>query len=206
AGWAAISIGLAGLTVLALGQQGLQDWLHAIAIAQHLPGIRFNSVGSVIGPGLLATAVSVAAAGIAMVIARLVSREGPELPIAAPFRLGPGLPLPERDRPLRPPDRSLAHPSSQSAGLAEGVNGGELRAVLLCQRPLHARPLPRARVRLAPRPPGVRDQAAAGGWSGRLAPEPGFEPGTVALTARCSTVELLRNARRRPVYPPTSAR
>ena len=83
AGWAAISIGLAGLTVLALGQQGLQDWLHAIAIAQHLPGIRFNSVGSVIGPGLLATAVSVAAAGIAMVIARLVSREGPELPIAA---------------------------------------------------------------------------------------------------------------------------
>src|SRR6266513_1086338 len=40
---------------------------------------------------------------------------------------------------------------------------------------------------------------------GDLAPEPGFEPGTVALTARCSTVELLRNARRRPVYPPTSA-
>src|SRR5207253_10937593 len=39
---------------------------------------------------------------------------------------------------------------------------------------------------------------------GDLAPEPGFEPGTVALTARCSTVELLRNARRRPVYPPTS--
>jgi len=33
AGWAAISIGLAGLTLLALGQQGLQDWLHAIAIA-----------------------------------------------------------------------------------------------------------------------------------------------------------------------------
>ncbi len=83
AGWAAISIGLAGLTVLALGQQGLQDWLHAIAIAQHLPGIRFNSVGSVIGPGLLAAAVSIAAAGTAMVIGRLTSREGPELPIAA---------------------------------------------------------------------------------------------------------------------------
>src|SRR5579871_3156346 len=28
-----------------------------------------------------------------------------------------------------------------------------------------------------------------------MAPEPGFEPGTVALTARCSTVELLRNGR-----------
>ena len=83
AGWAAISIGLAGLAVLALGQQGLQDWAHAISIAQHLPGIRFNSVGSVIGSGLLATAVSVAAAGIAMVIGRLAAREGPELPIAA---------------------------------------------------------------------------------------------------------------------------
>jgi Glycosyltransferase family 87 len=83
AGWAAISIGLAGLAVLALGQQGLQDWAHAISIAQHLPGIRFNSVGSVIGSGLLATAVSIAAAGIAMVIGRLAAREGPELPIAA---------------------------------------------------------------------------------------------------------------------------
>ena len=83
AGWAAISIGLAGLAVLALGQQGLQDWAHAISIAQHLPGIRFNSVGSVIGSGLLATAVSIAAAGIAMVIGRVAAREGPELPIAA---------------------------------------------------------------------------------------------------------------------------
>ena len=83
AGWAAISIGLAGLAVLALGQQGLQDWAHAISIAQHLPGIRFNSVGSVIGSGLLATAVSIAAAGIAMVIGRLAATEGPELPIAA---------------------------------------------------------------------------------------------------------------------------
>src|SRR5207253_3192966 len=66
-----------------LGQQGLQDWAHAISIAQHLPGIRFNSVGSVIGSGLLATAVSIAAAGIAMVIGRVAAREGPELPIAA---------------------------------------------------------------------------------------------------------------------------
>ena len=82
-GWVAISIGLAGLAILALGQQGLQDWLHAIAIAQNLPGIRFNSAGSVIGPGLLAAAVSLAAAGIAMVIGRLAAREGPELPIAA---------------------------------------------------------------------------------------------------------------------------
>src|ERR1700681_4018809 len=83
AGWALICLALAGLTVLALGQQGIQDWLHAIAIAQHLPGIRFNSVGSVIGPGLLATVVGVAAAGIAMVIGRLAAREGPELPFAA---------------------------------------------------------------------------------------------------------------------------
>ena len=83
AGWAALSLGLAGLTVLALGQQGIQDWLHAIAIAQNLPGIRFNSVGSVIGAGVLAAAVSVAAAGIAIVIGRLSSHQGPELPIAA---------------------------------------------------------------------------------------------------------------------------
>src|SRR5207253_8134895 len=40
---------------------------------------------------------------------------------------------------------------------------------------------------------------------GDVAPEPGFEPGTVALTARCSTVELLRNARRDPVYRQTVA-
>jgi hypothetical protein len=83
AGWAVICLGFAVLAVLALGQQGLQDWAHAIAIAQNLPGIRFNSVGSVIGPGLPATAVGVAAAGIAMVIGRLAAREGPELPIAA---------------------------------------------------------------------------------------------------------------------------
>jgi alpha-1,2-mannosyltransferase len=83
AGWAVISLGLAVLAVLALGQQGLQDWAHAISIAQNLPGIRFNSVGSVIGPGLPATAVGVAAAGIALVIGRLAAREGPELPIAA---------------------------------------------------------------------------------------------------------------------------
>jgi hypothetical protein len=81
--WAAICLALALLTVVALGQHGIQDWLHAIAIAQHLPGIRFNSVGSVVGPGLLATAVSLAAAGITIVIARLAAHEGPELPIAA---------------------------------------------------------------------------------------------------------------------------
>ena len=83
AAWALISLGLAVLAALALGQQGIQDWLHAIAIAQNLPGIRFNSVGSVIGPGLVAPAVSVAAAGIAMVVGRLARRDGPELPIAA---------------------------------------------------------------------------------------------------------------------------
>ena len=83
AGWAVLSLGVAVLAVLALGQQGLQDWAHAISIAQNLPGIRFNSVGSVIGPGLPATAVGIAAAGIALVIGRLAAREGPELPIAA---------------------------------------------------------------------------------------------------------------------------
>jgi glycosyl transferase family 87 len=83
AGWAALSIGIAGLAVLALGQQGLQDWAHAIAIAQHLPGIRFNSVAAVIGAGWAATTVGVAAGGIAMVVGRLGAREGPELPIAA---------------------------------------------------------------------------------------------------------------------------
>ena len=83
AGWAVISVVLAGLAVLALGLQGLQDWQHAIAIALQLPGIRFNSVASVIGPGLLATAVSIVAAGIAMVIGWLARRDGPELPIAA---------------------------------------------------------------------------------------------------------------------------
>jgi hypothetical protein len=62
---------------------GLQDWQHAIAIAYQLPGIRFNSVGSVIGPGPLATVVSVMAAGITLVIGRLAAREGTELPIAA---------------------------------------------------------------------------------------------------------------------------
>jgi hypothetical protein len=81
--WALWSFALAALAVLALGPQGLEDWQHAIAIAQHLPGIRFNSVGSVIGPGLLATAVSVGAAGITMVIGRVTAREGAELPIAA---------------------------------------------------------------------------------------------------------------------------
>ena len=83
AGWATLSLGIAGLALLALGQPGLQDWLHAIAIAQNLPGIRFNSVGSVIGSGLPATLVGIAAAGITMAIGRLAARQGPELPIAA---------------------------------------------------------------------------------------------------------------------------
>ena len=81
--WALISLALAGMALLALGVQGIQDWQHAIAIAQNLPEIRFNSVGSVIGPGVLAAVVAVASAGIAIVIGRLSSREGPELPIAA---------------------------------------------------------------------------------------------------------------------------
>ena len=81
--WALFTLVLAVLAVLALGLRGLQDWQHAIAIAQHLPGIRFNSVGSVIGPGPLSVAVSVAAAGIAMVVGGLAGRQGTELPIAA---------------------------------------------------------------------------------------------------------------------------
>jgi len=81
--WALFTVALAGLSVLALGFQGLHDWQHAIAIAYQLPGIRFNSVGSVIGPGPLATAVNVTAAGVALLIARLAARGGIELPIAA---------------------------------------------------------------------------------------------------------------------------
>jgi hypothetical protein len=83
AGWALISLAVAVAAVLALGLQGLQDWQHAIAIAQHLPGIRFNSVGSVIGPPILATAVSIVAAGITMAIGGLAARDRSELPIAA---------------------------------------------------------------------------------------------------------------------------
>jgi glycosyl transferase family 87 len=83
AGWTLFSLALAVLALLALGLHGLQDWQHAIAIAYQLPGIRFNSVGSVIGPGLLAAAVSVVAAGITLLIGGLAAREGSELPIAA---------------------------------------------------------------------------------------------------------------------------
>jgi hypothetical protein len=83
AGWALFSIALAVLAVLALGLHGLQDWQHAIAIAYQLPGIRFNSVGSVIGTGPLAVAVSVVTVGITLLIGWLARREGPELPIAA---------------------------------------------------------------------------------------------------------------------------
>ncbi|HMC88562.1 MAG TPA: glycosyltransferase family 87 protein [Gemmataceae bacterium] len=81
--WTLFTMALAGLSVLALGFQGLHDWQHAIAIAYQLPGIRFNSAGSVIGAGPLATAVNVTAAGVALLIARLAAREGSELPIAA---------------------------------------------------------------------------------------------------------------------------
>jgi hypothetical protein len=83
AAWALFSAALAVLVIVALGIHGLQDWQHAIAIAYQLPGIRFNSVGSVIGPGLLATGVSVVAAGIALLIGRLAARDSCELPIAA---------------------------------------------------------------------------------------------------------------------------
>jgi hypothetical protein len=71
------------LAVLALGVQGLQNWQHAIEIAYQLPGIRFNSVGSVIGAGPLATAVSLAAAGITLLIGGLARGQRIELPVAA---------------------------------------------------------------------------------------------------------------------------
>src|SRR5207247_9282763 len=77
------ALALACRACLALGFPGRQDWQLASAIAYQLPGIRFNSVGSVIGPGPLATAVNVTAAGVALLIARLAARGGIELPIAA---------------------------------------------------------------------------------------------------------------------------
>lgn len=83
AGWALCTFALVVLAVVALGLHGLQDWQHAITIAYQLPGIRFNSVGSVIGPGGLALAVSVVAGGITLLIGGLAAREGAELPIAA---------------------------------------------------------------------------------------------------------------------------
>jgi hypothetical protein len=33
------------------------------------------------------------------------------------------------------------------------------------------------------------------------APRPGLEPGTIALTGRCSTIELPRNIHCKPSYP-----
>ena len=81
--WSLFAIALAALSILALGLHGLQDWRHAIEIAYQLPGIRFNSVESVIRPGVVATALNVMAAAVALAIGRIARRQGPELPIAA---------------------------------------------------------------------------------------------------------------------------
>jgi glycosyl transferase family 87 len=81
--WALFTITLAALSVLALGLDGLADWQQAIQIGYHLPGIRFNAVGSVLGPGPLAVAISVGAVVVALSIGRLATRSGAELPIAA---------------------------------------------------------------------------------------------------------------------------
>ena len=59
------------------------DWRHAIEIGYRLPGIRFNSVASTIGPGVLAATINVLAGGIAVSIGRVAARRGAELPIAA---------------------------------------------------------------------------------------------------------------------------
>ena len=81
--WSLFAIALAALSILALGLHGLQDWRHAIEIAYQLPGIRFNSVESVIRPGVVATALNVMAAAVALAIGRIARRQGPELAIAA---------------------------------------------------------------------------------------------------------------------------
>jgi len=82
-GWALFSMALAALCLVALGLHGLQDWRHAIEIGYRLPGIRFNSVASTIGPGVLAATINVLAGGIAVSIGRVAARRGAELPIAA---------------------------------------------------------------------------------------------------------------------------
>src|SRR5438270_8708857 len=82
-GWALFSMALAALCLVALGLHGLQDWRHAIEIGYRLPGIRFNSVASTIGPGVLAATINVLAWGIAVSIGRVAARRGAELPIAA---------------------------------------------------------------------------------------------------------------------------
>src|SRR5207244_5185957 len=68
--WALFTVALAGLSVLALGFQGLHDWQHAIAIAYQLSGIRFNSVCSVCGLSTLASLWDVPTAGGTTVRAR----------------------------------------------------------------------------------------------------------------------------------------
>jgi hypothetical protein len=82
AGFALVGLPLAGLSLLALGEDGIRNWRAAMDIAYQLPGLSQQSVGALIGPGPLAVSISIAAGLLALLIAWRSRGHGPELSIA----------------------------------------------------------------------------------------------------------------------------
>jgi hypothetical protein len=82
AGWAVVAVPMAALSLLILGEEGIRNYRAAMTFAYHLPGLEQQSVSALVGLPALATAISVAAGLITLLIAWRARGRGPELPIA----------------------------------------------------------------------------------------------------------------------------
>jgi len=82
-GFALAVIPMAALSLLAVGRQGIDYWLASVAVNYNHPGFKFNSVSWIIGPGVPAIAVGLAAVAATLYVSWKAPFKDVELPIAA---------------------------------------------------------------------------------------------------------------------------
>ena len=82
-GFALAVIPMAALSLLAVGRQGIDYWLASVAVNYNHPGFKFNSVSWILGPGVPAIAVGLAAVAVTLYVSWKAPFKDVELPIAA---------------------------------------------------------------------------------------------------------------------------
>lgn len=82
-GFATAAVPIAALSLLAVGHEGIDYWLASVAVNVNHPGYKFNSVAWVLGPGVPAVAVGLAAIGATLYASWKAPFKEPEIPIAA---------------------------------------------------------------------------------------------------------------------------
>jgi hypothetical protein len=82
-GFAFAVIPMAAFSLLAVGRQGIDYWLASVAVNYNHPGFKFNSVSWILGPGVPAIAVGLAAVAATLYLSWRAPLRDIELPIAA---------------------------------------------------------------------------------------------------------------------------